>query len=396
MVVASFCDWRKWERRVTGKQKVGMVATSVMLALTLSIPVQAQHPKHDQSSSQRQSAPRRESSHPSRQERSFGRQSSRPPKEYGGRMQSRPSYPRQTQPSYPPSSRRSYPQTRSQERPGGYPQSRPVARPPMSGAPNRAVSPYSQDRYAAPRRQVARPPSQIERRQNPSYANGQGREVPRPPTAAQNSGRYAQEQQRPVAHPPTEPMNRPPGEGAAYGQRPAQEVPRPPQANGFNREVPRPPTAGQRHGGDWLKSHRDLPLSDQQKALQSDPQFRRLPQQQQQRLVNRLQNFDNLPAQEQQRRLNRIETWEHLTPQQKQQARQLASQWQHVPQERRQAMKNAIGDLRAIPPQQREQVLNSDRYRGMFSEQERNMLRDTTKLPLAPAQPPAVPRPPQE
>ena len=179
-------------------------------------------------------------------------------------------------------------------------------------------------------------------------------------------------------------------------QRPAQEVPRPPQSNAFTRDVPRPPTAAQRHGGDWLKSHRELPLADQQKALQSDPQFRRLAPQQQQRLENRLQHFNSLPPEEQQRRLNRIETWEHLTPPQKQQARQLASQWQQMPQDRRQAMKSAIGDLRAMPPDQREQVLNSDRYRGMFTEQERNMLRETTKLPLAPAQQSPVPRPPQE
>jgi len=87
--------------------------------------------------------------------------------------------------------------------------------------------------------------------------------------------------------------------------------------------------------------------------------------------------------------LNRIETWEHLTPQQKTQARQLASQWQQLTPQRRQMMKTAIGDLRAMPPDQREKVLDSPRFRSMFSEQERGMLRDTTKLPLAPAQPPA-------
>ena len=50
--------------------------------------------------------------------------------------------------------------------------------------------------------------------------------------------------------------------------------------------------------------------------------------------------------------------------------------------------------LRAMPPDQRERVLESDRFKGTFSDQERNMLRETTKLPLAPAQT-DVPRPPQ-
>ena len=175
----------------------------------------------------------------------------------------------------------------------------------------------------------------------------------------------------------------------------APEVARPPQNSAQGREVPRPPSAAQRHGGDWLRKNRDLSPADQQKALQSDPQFRKLPPQQQQRLVNRLNNFNSLPADEQQRRLNRIETWEHLTPQQKSQARQLASQWGQLSPQRKQMMRTAIGDLRAMPPDQRERVLESDRFRGMFSDQERNMLRETTKLPLAPVQP-SVPRPPQE
>ncbi|MGC2196375.1 MAG: DUF3106 domain-containing protein, partial [Terriglobales bacterium] len=212
----------------------------------------------------------------------------------------------------------------------------------------------------------------------------------RPPAQAPE---FTQEQRRSMGQPQTAQPH--PGP-APFSTGRGDGVPRPPQASSpMGREVPRPPQVGQRHGGDWLRSHRELPLADQQRALQNDPQFRRLPAQQQQRLVNRLQNFNSLPPQEQQRRLNRIETWEHLTPQQKTQARQLASQWQQLPQERRQAMKTAIGDLRTMPPDQRERVLESDRFRGMFSEQERNMLRETTKLPLAPAQP-TVPRPPQE
>jgi hypothetical protein len=373
---------------MAGKSKIGMMAmTSLMLALTIALPAHGQHPKqdrpasHDRPAPQRQSAPRRENSRPARQDRSASRQNSRPTP-YGGRMQSRP---------YPQQSRPSYPQARTPQRyGGGYPPSQQAARPPMTSRPTGPA--YSQQNQYRTSGEVPHPPSQAQRQPNPPASYGQGRNVPRPPTTSRVP--FSQTQGREVAHPPNEPTNRGQGQAAGYPQRPAQqEVPRPPQANSFTRDVPRPP-ASQRHGGDWLKSHRDLPLADQQKALQSDPQFRRLPAQQQQRLENRLQNFSTLPRDEQQRRLNRIETWEHLTPQQKQQARQLATQWQQMPQGRRQAMKTAIGDLRAMPPDQREQVLNSERFKGMFSDQERNMLRETTKLPLAPAQ--SVPRPPQQ
>jgi hypothetical protein len=50
-------------------------------------------------------------------------------------------------------------------------------------------------------------------------------------------------------------------------------------------------------------------------------------------------------------------------------------------------VENAIRDLRQMAPDQRQQVLNSPRYRNMFTPQERNMLDDAAKLPLAPASP---------
>ena len=46
----------------------------------------------------------------------------------------------------------------------------------------------------------------------------------------------------------------------------------------------------------------------------------------------------------------------------------------------------AVRDLRAMPPDQREKVINSPRFRGMFSDQERDMMRGATRLPLAPAE----------
>ncbi len=328
---------------MTGKSKTGwMAAAGLMLAVALSLPCWGQ--RHNQAPPpQRQAPPARESARPAR--------------EFRQRAESAP---------------RSYAPPRMQERSSGY------MREPVHGMAPSQPKPHS---FGAA----------------PTYEQAQRREVPRPPARGQASPQgsgFAQEQRRGVAHPPSQPASRPQSQGSGYGQGQPREVPRPPQAgNPQAREVPRPPGAGaQRHGGDWLRTHRDLPLQEQQNALQNDPQFRKLPPQQQQRLENRLQNFNSLPPQEQQRRLNRIETWEHLTPQQKTQARQLASQWQQLSPPRRQMMKTAIGDLRAMPPDQRERVLDSPRFKSMFSDQERGMLRETTKLPLAPAQPPAEPR----
>jgi hypothetical protein len=37
-----------------------------------------------------------------------------------------------------------------------------------------------------------------------------------------------------------------------------------------------------------------------------------------------------------------------------------------------------------MTPEQREQVINSDRYKGMFSDAERDLMRGAARLPLSP------------
>jgi uncharacterized protein DUF3106 len=161
---------------------------------------------------------------------------------------------------------------------------------------------------------------------------------------------------------------------------PQQQAPVPQQH--VSRPQPAHPQQG--HAGDWLRRYKDLPPEEQERALQSDPAFQKLPPAQQQLLRQRLQHFSSLPPQQQLRMLNRMETWEHLTPEQKQQARQIFGQMQQLPPERRRLVHKAIDDLRQMPPDQREQIINSDRFKGMFSDQEREMMRGATRLPLAP------------
>src|SRR6516164_8634151 len=142
--------------------------------------------------------------------------------------------------------------------------------------------------------------------------------------------------------------------------------------------------AQQGHAGDWLRRYKDMSPEEQERALQNDPAFRRLPPARQQMLRERLQHFSSLPPQQQLQVLNRMETWEHLTPEQKQQARQVFGQMQQLPPDRRRLVHKAIDDLRAMPPDQREQIINSDRFKGVFSDQERDLMRGATRLPLAP------------
>ena len=167
---------------------------------------------------------------------------------------------------------------------------------------------------------------------------------------------------------------------AAQNRR--NEPPRPPSQSHPSQNRP-----GPGHAGEWLRQHRNQPPEQQRKALQNDHQFRNLSPQRQQRYLNQLDRFNHMPPEQQQRVLNRMETWEHLTPEQKSQARDLHTQMQGLPPDRRQALRNALQALRGMPPEARQRQIESDRYKGMFSPQEREMLDKASKLPLAPAEP---------
>ena len=57
---------------------------------------------------------------------------------------------------------------------------------------------------------------------------------------------------------------------------------------------------------------------------------------------------------------------------------------QQLPPDRRRMVTTAVRDLRAMPPEQREQIIDSNRFKGMFSPQERDIMRGASRLPLAP------------
>jgi hypothetical protein len=143
------------------------------------------------------------------------------------------------------------------------------------------------------------------------------------------------------------------------------------------------PNHPQSHAGDWLRNHQNMSPAQREKELENDPGFRRLPAQQQQLLRQRLQHFSNLPREQQDRMLRRMDVWAHLTPEQKQQAHEIHNRIQQLPPDRQRMVRTAIDDMRTMPPEQREQIIDSARFKGMFSPQERDIMRGATKLPLA-------------
>jgi hypothetical protein len=110
--------------------------------------------------------------------------------------------------------------------------------------------------------------------------------------------------------------------------------------------------------------------------LRGDPSFRRLPPTEQQRVVQQLHQVDQLTEEQRQRRIARADMIEHLPPQERMRINLSARRWATLPVGRQELMKHAFQDLRAVPLDQRPTVLNSARYQGVFSPEERNILTD--------------------
>jgi len=130
----------------------------------------------------------------------------------------------------------------------------------------------------------------------------------------------------------------------------------------------------QEHLPQWMARHSNLSPAEQQRALENEPGFRDLPAQTQQRMRDRLTQLNNMNPEQRRRMLEQTEAMEHLTVPQRQQVRGALEQYRGLPDNRRRLVARAFRDLREMPEPQRQAILNSDRFRGQFSDQERNTL----------------------
>jgi len=149
------------------------------------------------------------------------------------------------------------------------------------------------------------------------------------------------------------------------------------------------PGQNQEHLAQWMDRHSNLPLPQQQKALESEPGFRDLPAETQQRMRDRLTQLNSMPLEQRRRLLERNEAMANLSAPQRQQVRGAMQQFSSLPQDRRRLVARAFRDLREMPDPQRQAILNSDRFRGQFSDQERSTLTNLLAVePYLPVQKP--------
>lgn len=138
--------------------------------------------------------------------------------------------------------------------------------------------------------------------------------------------------------------------------------------------------AQNRNLGDWLRDHKDLPLDQQEKLLESDPHFKQLAPDRQAALKDRLRKFNSLPPQQRERALQRMQIMSKLTPDQRKQIREANQQLETLPPQRRVMVHASLRKLRQMPPAQRQQELQSPEFRSTFTDQEQNIIRQLASI----------------
>ncbi len=108
--------------------------------------------------------------------------------------------------------------------------------------------------------------------------------------------------------------------------------------------------------------------------MRSDPSFSRLPAANQQQLIRQLREVNQMPRQEREWRLARAEAIEHMSPQARQRLDLSSRNFATLPPQRRVLVKRAFQELRSVPLDERQTVLNSARYQGVFTPEERQIL----------------------
>lgn len=127
--------------------------------------------------------------------------------------------------------------------------------------------------------------------------------------------------------------------------------------------------------GEWLRHHLNETPQQQQREMQLDPEFQHLSPDQQQHLRERLNQFNSLPPQQRERTIHNVQQMEAMPPDRRQLLRNSLQQFRQLPDDRRRQVRRAWSSLRQMSPEQQDHVLNSDRFRSTFNDQERSTLK---------------------
>ncbi|HLY19790.1 MAG TPA: DUF3106 domain-containing protein [Bryobacteraceae bacterium] len=112
---------------------------------------------------------------------------------------------------------------------------------------------------------------------------------------------------------------------------------------------------------------------------QREKELAKLPPERARLIRQRLRRYNQMNPQEQQALRERYRTFSEMPPAKQEIIRSRLKEFRQLPVERRPIVHHEVEGLRAMPDAQREGRLNSDEFRGRYSQQEQQIIRDLTE-----------------
>lgn len=105
-----------------------------------------------------------------------------------------------------------------------------------------------------------------------------------------------------------------------------------------------------------------------------------LPPERRQQIEQKLERYRSMSPEQRQRALARLERFHALPPERQEAVRRSLRTLQQLPTDRKTAVRQEMNTLRQLPPQERESHMNSDEFRGRYSESEQQMMHDLAEV----------------
>jgi len=191
------------------------------------------------------------------------------------------------------------------------------------------------------------------------------------------------------------------GQGKGKRQPPPQSVP---QTNGSRsgeivpgeRFNPRRNLRAEGVPPQFIERLRNLEPAEQERVLANNRRFREMSPAQQEEIRRRLRLWNGMTADQQRAIREREEIWRAMSPEQRRRVRQeILPRWQQLPVHRRQAILRRLHVLHDLSESERSARLGDERFLAGLNDEDRELLRELSRLRVGPAEHPAEEAPPE-
>ena len=135
-----------------------------------------------------------------------------------------------------------------------------------------------------------------------------------------------------------------------------------------------------------LERLRNLPPAEQDRVLNNNRRFQNMSPEQREELRRRLQNWNSLTPQQQRAIREREEVWRNMSPEQRRRVREeILPRWQQLPPDRRQAILRRLHGLHSLSESERAARLGDESFLAGLGAEDRELLRELSRLRVGPA-----------